>query len=73
MPTDQQILIMCDIAASRGAGLRADHRQDLVELVCAGYIERKAGMAGLYKLTGKGQKTLDERGVGATRHKIAAD
>ena len=65
MPTDQQISIMCDIAASGGAGFAANRARDLVELVAAGYIERDRGLANLYKLTAKGQNALDERGVGA--------
>lgn len=65
MPTDQQISIMCDIAASSGAGFAKSRARDLIELVAAGYIERDRGLTNLYKLTAKGRRVLDERGVGA--------
>jgi hypothetical protein len=65
MVSNQQISIMCDIAALGGAGLPADRHQHLVELVAAGYIERHEGTPGLFRLTPKGQRVLDERGVGA--------
>ena len=65
MPTDQQISILCDITSSGGAGFINDSRQELVELIAAGYIERDPAMASSYKLTAKGQKALDDRGVGA--------
>jgi hypothetical protein len=54
-------------AVSGGAGFPEDRRQDLVELVGAGNVERDPGLAGLYKLTVKGQEALDDRGVGANK------
>lgn len=54
----------------RRCWLPEDGRQDLVELVGAGYVERDPGLAGLYKLTVKGQKALDDRGVGANEQRL---
>jgi hypothetical protein len=62
MPSDQQISILVDIAANRGAGIAPDKLPDLMDLVVAGYVEADQDF---YKLTTEGQDCLAKRGVGA--------
>jgi DNA-binding PadR family transcriptional regulator len=67
MATDEQISVMCDIASSGGADLSASKIAALRAIVADGLIEPTAKDETIerYKLTSKGQKLLDDRGVGA--------
>ena len=65
MPNDQQISILVDVARNGGSALPPDRLNDLNELIRAGYIVGNDNTVEPYKLTRKGQKLLDDRGVGA--------
>jgi hypothetical protein len=72
MVTDEQISIMCDIVKSGGGDLPPAKLAALPAIIPAiiagGLVERTAGdnaSVEKYKLTCKGQKLLDDRGVGA--------
>ena len=61
----QEIVILCDVLEGGGANLNADKRKVLDQLIAKGFVVA----AGLelpfgYKLTGKAQQLLAERGVG---------
>jgi predicted transcriptional regulator len=63
--TDQEISILCDILEGQGANLKADKRKILDQLITKGFVvpaDRESPAK--YKLTGKAQQLLAERGVG---------
>ena len=63
--TDHEIAILCDVLEGWGAKLNADKRKVLDQLVEKGFvvpIDRDSPAK--YKLTGKAQQLLAERGVG---------
>ena len=63
--TDHEIAILCDVLEGWGAKLDADKRKVLDQLVEKGFvvpIDRESPAK--YKLTGKAQQLLAERGVG---------
>lgn len=61
--TDQEIVILCDVVEGRGANLIADKRTVLDHLIATGFVVRELSPAA-YKLTGKAEQLLAERGVG---------
>jgi hypothetical protein len=69
MPSDEGISAMVDIAGASGKPLNPRQRSELDGLVALGLIKKlaPAGPAepARYALTSKGQKVLDDRGVGA--------
>jgi len=63
--TDQEISILCDILEGQGANLKADKRKILDQLVTKGFVvPADQESPAKYKLTGKAQQLLAERGVG---------
>ncbi|HWL04617.1 MAG TPA: hypothetical protein VNQ99_06745 [Xanthobacteraceae bacterium] len=67
---DEEISMMCDIAQTAGTRLNARKRDELQALIAEGLVavveEARAGFAAEYRLTDKGQKMLDDRGIGIT-------
>jgi hypothetical protein len=67
-PSDDGISAMVDIARMSGQNLNPEQRLELDRLIAAGLIEQTAavarGEATSYAVTPKGQKMLDDRGVG---------
>ena len=67
-PSDEGISAMVDIARMSGLDLNREQRSELDRLVTSGLIEKTAaaGESGpaRYAVTSKGQKLLDDRGVG---------
>jgi hypothetical protein len=67
-PSDEGISAMVDIARMSGLDLNFEQRSALDHLVSCGWIEKiaVAGESGpaRYAVTFKGQKMLDDRGVG---------
>ena len=67
-PSDGAISAMVDIARMSGLDLNHAQRSELDRLVTCGWIEKiaAAGESGpaRYAVTFKGQKVLDDRGVG---------
>ena len=64
--TDQEIAILCDVLEGGGANLNADKRKVLdLQLVAKGFVVAAGQESPVkYKLTGKAQQLLAERGVG---------
>lgn len=67
-PSDDGISAMVDIARLSGQNLNPEQRLELDRLIADGLIEATAaaarGEATRYAVTAKGQKMLDDRGVG---------
>jgi hypothetical protein len=67
-PSDDGISAMVDIARMSGQNLNPTQRRQLDRLIADGLIEKTAGAAqgaaANYAVTPKGQKMLDDRGVG---------
>jgi hypothetical protein len=61
MLTEKHIAVLRDIATAGDVDMPAEHHQSLVELVASGHVERDWGTGGWFKITGKGQRALDER------------
>jgi hypothetical protein len=68
-PGDDGISAMVDIARLSGQNLNPEQRLQLDRLVADGFVEKIApatsGEPAKYAVTAKGQKILDDRGVGA--------
>jgi hypothetical protein len=68
-PSDEAISAMVDIAQMSGLQLTAGQRTELDGLIARGLIEKIApagpNQPAEYALTARGQKLLDDRGVGA--------
>jgi predicted transcriptional regulator len=65
--TDQEISILCDVLERSDANLSADKRKVLDQLVAKGFVEpADRELPAKYKLTGKAQHLLAERGVGVS-------
>jgi hypothetical protein len=68
MPSDEAISAMVEIARMSGPHLTPGQRSELDGLIAHGLIEKMAPDGGSeparYAVTPKGQKLLDERGVG---------
>ena len=65
--TDQEIAILCDVLEGSGANLNADKKKVLDQLIAKGFVvvaDQKSPAK--YKLIGKAQHLLAERGVGLT-------
>jgi hypothetical protein len=63
--TDQEISLLCDVLEGRGADLNADKRKSLDQLIAKGFVVAADQESSVkYKLTGKAQQLLAERGVG---------
>jgi len=66
--SDTGIAVMCDIARASGLDLDADKRAVLDRLIADGLVEvsrpAKPTEAAKFAVTSKGQRLLDERGVG---------
>ena len=63
--TDQEIAILCNVLEGWGANLNADKRKVLDQLIAKGFVvPTDQGSSAKYKLTGKAQQLLAERGVG---------
>ena len=63
--TDQEVAILCDVLEGWGANLNADKRKVLDELIAKGFVvPADQESPAKYKLTGKAQQLLAERGVG---------
>src|SRR5690348_1680883 len=63
--TDQEIAILCDVLEGWGANLNADKRKVLDQLIAKGFVVPAGQDSPVkYKLTGKAQQLLAERGVG---------
>jgi hypothetical protein len=63
--TDQEVAILCDVLEGWGANLNADKRKVLDQLIAKGYVvPADQESPAKYKLTGKAQQILAERGVG---------
>jgi len=63
--TDQEISILCDILEGHGANLKPDKRKILDQLIAKGFVvSADQESPAKYKLTGKAQQLLAERGVG---------
>jgi predicted transcriptional regulator len=60
--TDEEISILCDVL--QGSKLNADKRKALDQLVAKGFVVPDGQESAKYKLTGKAQQLLAERGVG---------
>jgi hypothetical protein len=69
MPSDEGISAMVEIAGTSGQHLNPRQRSELDGLVAQGLIKKLAPVGSSeparYALTFKGQKVLDDRGVGA--------
>ncbi|MDB5503572.1 MAG: hypothetical protein JWR89_3474 [Tardiphaga sp.] len=67
--SDTGIAVMCDIARASGLDLNADKRAVLDRLIVDGLVEvskaAKPTEATKFAITPKGQRLLDDRGVGA--------
>lgn len=67
--SDSGIAVMCDIARASGLDLDADKQAELDRLVADGLVEISApaqpAEGAKFALTSKGQRLLDQRGVGA--------
>ncbi|KIZ39623.1 MULTISPECIES: hypothetical protein [Rhodopseudomonas] len=67
--TDQGISVLVEIARTSGADLTTGQRLELDRLISEGLValQLPAGLSDrrTYKVTAKGQRLLDERGVGA--------
>jgi predicted transcriptional regulator len=62
--TDQE-MILCDVMEGWGANLNADKRKVLDQLIAKGFVvSADQESPAKYKLTGKAQHLLAERGVG---------
>ena len=63
--TDQEVAILCDVLEGWGANLNADKRKVLDQLIAKGFVvSADQESPEKYKLTGKAQQLLAERGVG---------
>jgi hypothetical protein len=64
--SDAGIAVMCDIARLAGADIAPDQRAELDRLVADGFVEPKPDSPdrAAYAITPKGQRVLDDRGVG---------
>jgi predicted transcriptional regulator len=64
--SDQETAILCDVLEGGGANLNADKRKVLdQQLVAKGFVVAAGQESPVkYKLTGKAQQLLAERGVG---------
>ena len=63
--TDQEIAILCDVLEGRGAKISADKKRVLEQLIAKGFVApANQDPSAKYKLTGKAQQILAERGVG---------
>ena len=62
--TDEEISILCDVL--QGSNLNADKRKVLDQLVAKGFVVPDDQELAKYKLTGKAQQLLAERGVGVS-------
>jgi hypothetical protein len=63
--TDQEVAILCDVLEGWGANLNADKRKVLDQLIAKGFVvSADQESPAKYKLTGKAQQLLAERGVG---------
>ena len=63
--SDQEIAILCDVLEGGGANLNADKRRVLDQLITKGFVVAAGQeLPAKYKLTGKAQQLLAERGVG---------
>ena len=63
--TDQDIAILCDVLEGSGANLNANKRKVLDQLIAKGFVAvPDQESPAKYKLTGKAQQLLAERGVG---------
>jgi len=67
--SDTGIAVMCDIARASGLDLDADKQKVLDGLIADGLVEvskaAKTSEGTKFAVTPKGQRLLDERGVGA--------
>ena len=62
--TDQEIAILCDVLEGRGANL-TPVKNVLDQLIAKGFVTASdQASSAKYKLTGKAQQLLAERGVG---------
>jgi hypothetical protein len=63
--TDQEVALLCDVLEGWGANLNADKRKVLDQLIAKGFVvAADQESPAKYKLTGKAQRLLAERGVG---------
>ena len=63
--SDQEIAILCDVLEGWGANLNSDKRKVLDRLIVKGFVVAADQESFTkYKLTGKAQQLLAERGVG---------
>ena len=63
--TDQEIAILCDVLEGSGANLNADKKKVLDQLIAKGFVVvADQELPAKYKLIGKAQHLLAERGVG---------
>jgi hypothetical protein len=63
--TDQEIAILCDVLEGRVAKFSADKKKALEQLIAKGFVApSNQDPSAKYKLTGKAQQILAERGVG---------
>ena len=66
--TDTGIAVMCDIARASGLTLDKEKQAVLDQLIADGLVSRSSAAnsteAAKFEVTPKGQKALDERGVG---------
>jgi hypothetical protein len=63
--SDQEIAILCDLLEGWGANLNADKKKVLDQLIAKGFVvPAEQESPAKYKLTGKAQQLLAERGVG---------
>jgi hypothetical protein len=63
--TDQEIAILCDVLEGQGAKFNADKKEVLDQLIAKGFVApADQDPPAKYKLTGKAQQILAERGVG---------
>ena len=62
---DQEIAILCDVLEGSGANLTADKKKVLDQLIAKGFVVvADQESPAKYKLAGKAQHLLAERGVG---------
>jgi hypothetical protein len=68
-PGDSGISALVDIARTAGLDLNADQRLELERLISDGLVAELAAEPSSgrpkFKVTGKGQRLLDDRGIGA--------
>jgi hypothetical protein len=63
--TDQEMAILCDVLEGWGANLNTDNRKVLDQPIAKGFVvPADQESPAKYKLTGKAQQILAERGVG---------